>query len=97
MVKKIEKELAEDPRNSHLKEKLSYHKKIVKELMEDVELDKKDRLVVTLKKLHKEEIQLSDEELAHLEAVSDKDEQKITGREGSSRKGPTVPNRDLTD
>lgn len=97
MVKKIEKELAEDPRNSHLKEKLAYHKKMVKELMEDVELDKKDRLVVTLKKLHKEEIQLSDEELAHLEAVSDKDEQKITGREGSSRKGPTVPNRDLTD
>lgn len=141
MVKKIEKELAEDPRNSHLKEKLSYHKKMVKELMEDVELEeaekwiqkaikkpgalhkqmgvpegekipagklaaaaekggklgKRARLAMTLKKLHKEEIQLSDEELAHLEAVSDKDEQKITGREGSSRKGPTVPNRDLTD
>jgi hypothetical protein len=209
MIKRLQKELANDPRNSRLKEKLAYHKKLLSELSEEIEIflyekeknvikspsselrgmgslspnppskfyglpkggspfsgsndefslpkttpvkTKKDinndsdldesekwiqkaikkpgalhkqlgvpegekipsgelksaakkggklgqraRLAMTLKKLHKEEIQLSDDEVAHLEAVSDKDEQKITNKEGSSRKGPTVPNRDLTD
>lgn len=82
MVKELQKELEDDPRNKHLLEKLSYHKKMVTKLTEGVEF--------------------SDTELEHiekvLEAVSDKDEQKITGKEGSSRsKGPIVPNRDLTD